>query len=202
MRDYKAENVYEFCDYVWETYNDEKERYSKSDDFQGVNIVARYDVLIPILNALVRNTGFVIAGAIINDSMYDGYSDEFIISIDENSNMYVEPVYVEDKGIYLYTGEGLTFVHGDCNSKYVTANSSAPMIAFEIENFGDADNSEEPRHIKTKDEKCDKKLESYMDDDGDFKGFVQNYSDNNSYMSRSFYTNCENLLNHVIEKWT
>lgn len=198
MRDYRAKNVNEFCEHVYKTYKYEKERYNNSEDFEGVNIVAHYDVLIDIVNALVKRTEFNIAGAIINDVVYDGYANEFIISIDNRGDMYVEPVYVEEKDIYLYTGSGLTFVHNDCNSKYVTTNSDAPMVAFEIGAKEDADNKNEcAKHECKKD--CDIKFD--MDRD-DMKGFTQTYNNDNGYMSRSFYTDCDDLLKFVLDKWT
>lgn len=194
MKKIEKKNVRDFCETVYKYYNEES--FRKSKDFSGINVVAKFDVIIKILNTFIKYfASLQLGGAIVNDCDFDGYDKEFCLCIDFDGKIYIEPVYVKEKNIYLYTGECLTFVHSDCNSKYIVANNEAEMIEFDF--------NEDCDKYKCKQKKFnDITFETERVDDDDMKGFMQSYCKGDSYYSRSFYSTDENLVEKVLKIWT
>jgi len=102
---------------------------SSSPYFQGVNIVAEYEHLCSILNAIVKNSDYQLCNIKLSDSHVDGYRDEYILSLSDKKIWCQEAK--NGKG-YLWVDGILTYVHSDCNSAFVIKNNGQPMIEFEF----------------------------------------------------------------------
>ena len=189
-----------FCDLVYKSYCDELEKYKNPFDFDGVNVVAKYDEMIAIANRLIKQTPFIFHGGTIWNAEYDYYDKEYVLTIDADKKIWIEPVYNKDKDRYLYTGDCLTFVHGDCNSKYLKENKDAKFVAFELKDIDD-NAVADCKECECVNKKADVELVKH-EDDGDMKGFTQSFSSDNSYYSRSFYSNNDDILNKVLDLWT
>jgi hypothetical protein len=97
--------------------------------FQEVNIVAEYEHLCSILNAIVKNSDYQLCNIKLSDSHVDGYRDEYILSLSDKKIWCQEAK--NDKG-YLWVDGIITYVHSDCNSAFVIKNNGQPMIEFEF----------------------------------------------------------------------
>ena len=194
MKKIEKKNVRDFCETVYKYYNEK--RFIRSEDFSGINIVAKFDVIIEVLNTLIKCFDCLkLKGAVVNDCNFDGYDKEFCLCIDSDGEIYIEPIYVEEKNIYLYTGECLTFVHSDCNSKYIVANNEAEMIEFDF--------NENCDKCKCKQKKSnDITFETERVYYDDMKGFMLSCCKDDSYYTRSFYSTDENLVEKVLKIWT
>lgn len=195
MVEIKKGSVTSFVDYIYDQWLEESERYSDPVDFEGVCVVAMYDVMKPILNELIKETPFMLSNAEFSDYAYDWYGDEFVLTINSEGEVYVEKVYVPEKDIYLNVGDCIVFLHNDCNSKFIKYNEGAKIIAFEIDDINDEDECDceyccDENGVKTKIEK---------DDDGEMQGFTKIYNDKDGYHSISFYSTSQNLIEKALE---
>lgn len=197
MKVVKACDVSEFCDLVVDSYYDEAEKYSDPIDFEGVNIVAKYDVIIDILNNLLASSPFALYGALVYDPEYNRYDREFCLTINSDEQIWIEPAWNEDGGRYLYTGEGLTYVHEDCNSDYLKVNKSAMLIEFDL----DKEEGNKSRECTCNNEHH-MAVKIHKDKDGDMNGFTQTFTSDDGYISRSFYTDNKDILKKVLARWT
>lgn len=96
---------------------------------QGINIVAGYALLCPIINAIVKNSDYRLCNIKLSDSGVDGYSGEYILSLSDKRIWCQEAK--NDNG-YLCVDGITTFVHSDCCSAFVIKNNGQPMIEFEF----------------------------------------------------------------------
>lgn len=198
MKTIYESSISELCEVILDSYYEEEERYNDPFDFMGVNVVAKYDIIMKVLNCLLKETPFELEGALVYDPEYNWYDREFCISINNQKQMWVEPIYNKD-GRYLNTGECLTYVHGDCNSKYLKENDGAVFIAFEIR---DEEKDDEDDDIFCNYKCDDGDIKLHKDDDGNLNGFTQSYTTDNTYFSRSFFSTNDDMLKRVLERWT
>ena len=80
------EDIEEFCENIVEVYEDIKEN---STEYEDVSIIALYEEARHIVSELIR-CGFEIKDMYIYDSEWEGYDDEYIISIYDDG-IWVEP---------------------------------------------------------------------------------------------------------------
>lgn len=195
MVEIKKGSVTSFVDYIYDQWLDETERYSDPVDFEGICVVAMYDVMKPILNELIKETPFMLSNVEFSDYEYDWYDDEFVLTINGEGEVYVEKVYVPEKDIYLNVGDCTVFLHNDCNSKFIKYNEGAKIIAFEIGGVDDEDECDcEPC--------CDEngiQIKIKKDDDGEMQGFTKVYNDKEGYHSISFYSTNQDLIEKALE---
>ena len=187
MREIRKATVKSFVEYVTDEYLKEYEKHKKYYDFEGVNIVAKYDVIMPILNELIKESPFMLVSAEISDVMWDGYDKEFCLSVNHDGEVFIEKAYLEEKDVYLYIGDGLTFIHNDCNSKFLQNNTEAEIVAFEIGEKTDT----------CSDESCD--CEAHCWDDDDMHGFTKSVSNEDGFHSISFYSTNKDLVEKALE---
>lgn len=199
MKLVKTKDMRSFCELVYNSWCDGLDECKDPIDFEGINIVAKYDMIIKVINGLIRNTPFSLFGGSVWDEDYNLYNMEYILSINSNKEIWVEPAYNVEKDKYLYAGDCLTFVHGDCNSKYLSANKDTVFVEFDIDNV---DDKVECKKCECKSKDDNVKVKVVNDDCGDVKGFTQSFTSDNGYYSRSFYSDDEDILKQVLELWT
>ena len=195
MVEIKKGSVTSFVDYIYDQWLDESERYSDPVDFEGICVVAMYDVMKPILNELIKETPFMLSSAEFSGYEYDWYGDEFVLTINSEGEVYVEKVYVPEKDIYLNVGDCIVFLHNDCNSKFIKYNEGAKIIAFEIDDINNEDECD-CEHCRNDN---GVKLKIEKDDDGEMQGFTKIYNDKEGYHSISFYSTSQNLIEKALE---
>lgn len=84
----------------------------------GVSFITKYDNAVIVLKELFKYeevTPFLID---ISDESFDGYNKEFIISVNNDGDVFCEKFYCKDK--YLAPDDGLTFVFKDCTDECIS----------------------------------------------------------------------------------
>lgn len=143
------EDIEEFCENIVEVYEDTK---AETDRYEDVSIIALYEDACRITSELIR-CGFEIKEININDSDWDGYDDEYIISV-YNDGIWVEPFKRKDE--YLNEESGCTYVLQNCNSKCLDKITSKKL--YEVVFLDDEDDDyedENPQKISNCNTSCD-----------------------------------------------
>lgn len=135
--------------------------------FSGINIVCHYDEMIEILNSLVKNTNFTMSFIELSDPEWDGYTNEFILTIDDDGYLHCQKAIYEGHTDYIFI-DGFAFVSSDTNSKFVVTNKDISMFEFSFD-----------------DESYDLELDTT--DEG-LHGFTRTESKNSNFSSTSFYS--------------
>lgn len=166
------------------------DRYATStrkDEYKSVDVICKYEDARKIICELVT-TGYDIA--FINELAnpeWDNYTDAFVIGVFRNE-IWCEPVK-RDSG-YVSVESDVVYIFSDCNSKIIPKIESDEIYEVEIGNDecnGDCENCN-----------ChdidDVDNDDYMvisDDNDKTHGFTVSRTDDDSYMSCSFYSSDE-----------
>ena len=105
-------NVEDFCDTAILRYDDEFKR----DENNMVGIIAYYEDMKIILAKMIEAGYTIDMIDRLCDSTYDGYCDEYMLTLWENS-ISIDRIYDEEQVIYCYTGCTVLYVLGDVNSR-------------------------------------------------------------------------------------
>lgn len=182
------ENYEDFACAVSDTYD----RVKSDDEYNSVDIVAKYEDVKEIIRELV-GIGYGIAFIDkFGNPEWDGYDDAFVISLLDDE-IWCEPVK-RDNG-YIFIEADVVYIFDDCNSKIIPKIESDEIYEVEIGNeYDDCDGDCE---------NCNCPNETYLhtseDEDGNTHGFTANRSDGDSYMSYSYYSSDE-LSHEDIQK--
>lgn len=130
-----AEFVYSVLD-QYETYKEN----TTEEDFLGVSVVTPYEVLINVLNYIVKNTSFEMKNIHLEDGECADYYDEWILTINPEGQIWTQVAKYESG--YIFTEDNIVFVHGDVNSAFVKKNEKENLVAFEIGDNGAEDTDE------------------------------------------------------------
>lgn len=166
------------------------------DSFYGedFSIITKYSNARVIIKELLSYDDMIPNCVELGDSLYDGYSDEFIISVLGNS-LYCEKAKLG--GRYLNTGNSALFILDDASKECV--------------DFYGGDNTE-AKYVflySLKEDKAETDTDTNKDDsslviksyDDDMSGFTKLWSDENDdgtmYCSISFYSNDSDNLTKI-----
>lgn len=108
---------------------DVADQYDKrKDELDDISIIAKYNEAKEFIKDLLF-IGYDLFSVEINDVEYDGYDDEYIISLYDKS-VYCEP-FKRDTG-YIHEDSTITYISNECNSKCLDYVGSNKIYAFEI----------------------------------------------------------------------
>lgn len=172
--------------------SDVYDRVKSNDEYNSVDIVAKYENAKEIIRELV-GIGYGIAFIDgFGDPELDGYDDGFVISLLDNE-IWCEPVKRKDG--YIFVEADVVYIFDDCNSKIIPKIEADEVYEVEIGN--EYDNCDGDY------ENCNCHNETYLhtseDEDGNAHGFTASRSDGDSYMSYSYYSSDE-LSHEDIQK--
>lgn len=173
MKTLKFNTIEEFC----EEFNECVETVHNANENKYVSVVAKYDEAKEIIRELVFY-GYEIASIEINDPSWDNYDDEYDISV-INGEIFCSKMKLRDK--YLRSYASIVFFMEDVNSKCI---SSFPEAIFKYE--VQIDNGCCERCCECKKE-CGTSIRP-IEEDGEMHGFTCSRSDDNGYVSHSFYS--------------
>lgn len=182
------ENYEDFACAVSDTYD----RVKSDDEYNSVDIVAKYEDVKEIIRELV-GIGYGIAFIDkFGNPEWDGYDDSFVISLLDD-DIWCEPVKRDDK--YIFVEADVVYIFDDCNSKIIPKIESNEVYEVGIgEDYDDCDGDCE---------NCDCHDETYLhtseDEDENTHGFTASRSDGDSYVSYSYYSSDE-LSHEDIQK--
>lgn len=115
---------------------DVADQYDKrKDELDDISIIAQYNEAKEIIRELLC-VGYDLFSVEIHDEAYDGYNDEYVISLFYNS-IYCEP-FKRDAG-YIPEDATITYISNECNSKCLDYVGSDKIYAFDIADEQDID---------------------------------------------------------------
>ena len=134
--------TFNFVEYLYDTY-EKLFMNTKEKDYSRILVVAKYNVMIEILNSLLRNPNYKLVSCNdLNHPYWDGYDDAFVLTIDSDMTIWVQAAKCNED-TYIYTDStDIVFVHGDVNSSFVKQNKDAKCIMREF-NIAEIDESED-----------------------------------------------------------
>ena len=195
MKNLNFEDYADFAEYISDVFENRKDKY---DD---VSVIAKYKDMKEIFCELVC-MGYDVANIDLELPLRNEYKDEFVLSLDTNG-IWIDKFKRDGKylDIEVEPDELTTiFILDNCSSQVIPHCQSNYM--YEV-NIGDNDENDYDDSDKDTDNSCDhiceyirdSKTESVVrydkDDDGDLHGFSASKSDENGYVSYSYYSSDE-----------
>lgn len=119
-------NVEDFCDTAILRYDDEFKR----DENNMVGIIAYYEDMKVILVKMIEAGYTIDMIDRLCDSTYDGYCDEYMLTLWENS-IYLHRIYDEEQATYCYTGCTVLYVLGDVNPRAL--EKADYIVGYEVD---------------------------------------------------------------------
>lgn len=119
-------NVEDFCDTAILRYDDEFKR----DENNMVGIIAYYEDMKIILAKMIEAGYTIDMIDRLCDSTYDGYCDEYMLTLWENS-IYLHRIYDEEQATYCYTECTVLYVLGDVNSRAL--EKADYIVGYEVD---------------------------------------------------------------------
>ena len=127
MRDDK---VYcDTCDLAYNMY-----MYSHNPDGNHTILIAGYEIVSEMLKDLMQFEDTTAFSIYLDNPEMDGYEDEYILTLDDEQNVWIEP-FKNKNGKYLtFDDENVTlvFVHNDVNSKAILGINEKVIQPFEF----------------------------------------------------------------------
>ena len=127
MRDDK---VYcDTCDLAYNMY-----MYSHNPDGNHTILIAGYEIVSEMLKDLMQFEDTTAFSIYLDNPEMDGYEDEYILTLDDEQNVWIEP-FKNKNGNYLIFDEEyvtLVFVHNDVNSKAILGIDKKVIQPFEF----------------------------------------------------------------------
>lgn len=168
--------------------------------YESVSFVGKYDDTKVLIKELLLSDDetFISLADLEPDGLYS-YNKEYIVSLDNEMNVWVEKAYDEDDECYIWIGDNCVLVADDCNSALLKAIESKEVYEVGYD-LGDeckcdcckAENQETITRVVT-------------DDSGKIKGFEKTWttkSDGMNYRtSYSFYSNNESMLKDMLDNF-
>lgn len=169
-----------FINEVIDTYEDVK----NDDEYNSVDIIAKYDKAKEIISDLV-NAGFNISYiSDFADPSFNKYNDAYVVGLFEDE-IWCERAK-KDTG-YICLDSDVTYILGDCNSKIISNIGTK----FKYEVCICDDDNDDCDDCCENCESCDLELSKDKNENKNAHGFTASKSDGNSYMSYSFYSSDE-----------
>ena len=127
MRDDK---VYcDTCDLAYDMY-----MYSHNPDGNHTILIAGYEIVSEMLKDLMQFEDTTAFNILLENPEIDGYEDEYILTLDDEQNVWIEPFKNKDGKYLIFDDEYVTlvFVHNDVNSKAILGIDEKVIQPFEF----------------------------------------------------------------------
>lgn len=172
IRNKTYDSILELCEDVVDTY-ESLNRFPSDEDTSDISFIAKYDEAKEIISYLCK-LEYDIVFCQLADPEYDGYIDEYIITI-YDGEIWCEPLKREDK--YIFDESDFLYILDNCNSKALEKCEADYIYEVHIndEEFDDFCNDE---CIFCKE----------CEEDNDVHGFTASRNDDNGFTTLSFYS--------------
>ena len=127
MRDDK---VYcDTCELAYDMY-----MYSHNPDGNHTILIAGYEIVSEMLKDLMQFEDTTAFNILLENPEIDGYEDEYILTLDDEQNIWIEPFKTKDGKYLIFDDEYVTlvFVHNDVNSKAILGIDEKVIQPFEF----------------------------------------------------------------------
>ena len=127
MRDDKV-----YCDTCELAYN--MYMYSHNPDGNHTILIAGYEIVSEMLKDLMQFEDTTAFNILLENPEIDGYEDEYILTLDDEQNVWIEPFKNKDGKYLIFDDEYVTlvFVHNDVNSKAILGIDEKVIQPFEF----------------------------------------------------------------------
>lgn len=172
IRNKTYDSILELCEDVVDTY-ESLNRFPSYEDTSDISFIAKYDEAKEIISYLCKS-GYDIVFCQLANPEYDGYIDEYIITI-YDGEIWCEPLKREDE--YIYCESPFSYILDNCSSKVLEKCESDYIYEVHI-------NDEEF------DDLCDDGCIfcKGCEEDNDMHGFTAWRNDDNGFTTLSFYS--------------
>lgn len=111
--------------------------YMQSHNLRGATteLIASYEICSEVLKDLMTFEDTTAFNIELNNPEINEYYDEYILTVDDEQNVWIEPFRCKDGGYLAIDDELVTlvYVHNDVNSKAILEIDEAVIQAFEFE---------------------------------------------------------------------
>ena len=108
--------------------------YSHNPDGDSTILIAGYEIVSEMLKDLMQFEDTTAFSIYLDNPEMDGYEDEYILTLDDEQNVWIEP-FKNKNGNYLIFDEEyvtLVFVHNDVNPKAILGIDEKLIQPFEF----------------------------------------------------------------------
>ena len=121
-----------YCDTCELAYN--MYMYSHNPDGNHTILIAGYEIVSEMLKDLMQFEDTTAFSIHLDDPEMDGYKDEYILTLDDEQNVWIEPFKNKDGKYLIFDDEYVTlvFVHNDVNSKAILGIDEKVIQPFEF----------------------------------------------------------------------
>lgn len=103
--------------FIEEMYDVAEVMYNKIvQGLQDVTFVGTYEDAVEVVGSLLAFDGVQLYQVQIEPEDWDGYDKEYLVTLDEDLNIWCEKAYRKDSGSYVYMWSSCILVADDCNS--------------------------------------------------------------------------------------
>lgn len=132
MKKKKYYDVAEFCSEVSDFH---ELMYDFFDaDYAGTAIVGHYDIILKVLNTLVKGYSYTINNADFTEPDYENYEDEYVLIIFDDA-ICIEKMKHDGVDRYTDLCDYISFIHSDCNSAIIKDSPKTAFVEFDFEEF-------------------------------------------------------------------
>ena len=127
MREDKV--YYDTCELAYNMY-----MYSHNPDGDSTILIAGYEIVSEMVKDLLQFDDTTAFSIHLENPEMDAYEDEYLLTIDDEQNVWVEP-FKNKQGKYLMIDDEnstLVFVHNDVNSKAILGIDEKVIQPFEF----------------------------------------------------------------------
>ena len=127
MREDKV--YYDTCELAYNMY-----MYSHNPDGNSTILIAGYEIVSEMLKDLMQFEDTTAFSVHLENPEMDAYEDEYLLTIDDEQNVWVEPFKNKDGKYLIFDDENVTlvFVHNDVNSKAILGIYEKVIQPFEF----------------------------------------------------------------------
>ena len=108
--------------------------YSHKPDGNHTILIAGYEIVSEMLKDLMQFEDTIAFSIYLDNPEMDGYEDEYILTLDGEQNVWIEPFKNKDGKYLIFDDEYVTlvFVHNDVNSKAILGIDEKVIQPFEF----------------------------------------------------------------------
>lgn len=194
MKKILIEDMIDVCNFMYDKIE---------NGYASVSFVGKYeDARVLIKELLIDNDETFITCADIEPNGLYSYNKEYIVSLDNEMNVWVEKAYDEDDKCYIWVGDDCVLVADDCNSALLKSIDSKEVyeVSYDLdEPYGCDENC---KHCSDGHEVITRVA---TDDNGKLRGFEKSWSteeDGIHYHSTyTYYSNNEDMLKTMMNNF-
>lgn len=155
-----------------------------STEFKNVSVIGHYEDIEPLIKELVaRYTGISFISLEIGLSGVVDYDDEYVLSINNEYEVFVEPAKRNDK--YLNYDSEVLYIFSDCSSRLIHCNLNKNAEVYEVDYADEVKEDYEDELVDDIDDGKYVVVKSNLSD-GEIKDLLGRVRDNLNHMDECF----------------